>query len=152
NLLTSVNVPILMLDADLRVRRMTPAAEQVLHLAPADIGRRMTELRLTNVPDLQRLVTDSIDSLDVKARDVQDHDGHWYSLHIRPYRTLDNKIEGAVIVLQDIDLAKRSLTTAEHATRYADAIAPTMGRPLLVLDANLRVRSVNAAFYKMFHE
>ncbi len=153
NLLTSVDVPILMLDADLRVRQMTPAAEQVLHLVHADIGRKVTDLRLTvDVPDLDRLVTDSIDSLHVKARDVQDRDGHWYSLRVRPYRTIENKIEGAVITLLDIDAIKRSLTMAEQATQYAEAIIETVRKPLLVLNSDLRIRSANVAYYKMFQE
>ena len=38
---------------------------------------------------------------------MQDAAGHWYSLRIRPYVTLDNKIDGASVVLLDIDGLRR---------------------------------------------
>jgi two-component system CheB/CheR fusion protein len=34
--------------------------------------------------------------------EVQTHYGTWFQMHIRPYRTLDNVIEGAVITFTDI--------------------------------------------------
>ena len=36
-------------------------------------------------------------------REVQDGEGRWYSLRIRPYRTTENKIDGAVLTLVDIN-------------------------------------------------
>jgi len=152
NLLTSVNLPILMLGPDLRVRRITPAAEKVLHVLPTDIGRLVMDLRLPiNVPDLEQLIADSIDSLHVKSREVQDHDGHWYLLRIRPYRTMENKIDGAVIKLLDIDPIKRSLQEAEAARDFANAIVETVREPLVVLNGQLRVQAVNRAFHRVFH-
>jgi two-component system, chemotaxis family, CheB/CheR fusion protein len=152
NLLVSVNLPILMLDPDLRVRRITPAAEKVLHVLPTDIGRLVTDLRLPiNVPDLESMIAESIDSLSVKTREVQDRSGHWYLLRIRPYRTTDNKIDGAVIKLLDIDPLKRSLQEAEAARDYANAIVKTIREPLIVLNRQLRVETANRAFYQLFH-
>jgi two-component system CheB/CheR fusion protein len=42
-------------------------------------------------------------------REVQDRAGRWYSLRVRPYRTMENQIEGAVIVLVDIDSIKTAV-------------------------------------------
>jgi two-component system CheB/CheR fusion protein len=152
NLLTSVNLPILMLGPDLRVRRITPAAEKVLHVRPADVGRLVSDLRLPiDVPDLGEMIAESIDSLSVKQREVQDHDGHWYLLRIRPYRTLENKIDGAVIKLLDIDSLKRSLQEAEAARDFANAIVETVREPLVVLNRQLRVQVANRAFRQFFH-
>ena len=152
NLLTSVNLPILMLGPDLRVRRITPAAEKVLHVVPTDIGRLVTDLRLPiDVPYLGRMIAESIDSLSVKTREVQDRDGHWYLLRIRPYRTTENKIDGAVIKLLDIDPLKRSLQEAEAARDFANAIVETVREPLVVLNQRLRVQASNRAFHRLFH-
>ncbi len=152
NLLTSVNLPILMLGPDLRVRRITPAAEKVLHVLPTDIGRLVTDLRLPiDLPDLESMIAESIDSLSVKSREVQDRDGHWYLLRIRPYRTTDNKIDGAVIKLLDIDPIKRSLQEAEAARDFANAIVETVREPLIVLNQQLRVQAANRAFHRVFH-
>jgi len=40
---------------------------------------------------------------------VQDTEGHWYLMRVRPYRTWDNKIDGAVVSFHDIDAFKRNL-------------------------------------------
>jgi signal transduction histidine kinase len=93
------------------------------------------------------MLAHSIDSMSVKEREVQDRAGHWYALCIRPYPTLDDRIDGAVLVLIDIDDIKRSL---EQARDYAEAIVETVGQPLLVLDAALTVRTANHAFHEAF--
>lgn len=36
-----------------------------------------------------------------REQEVQDRGGRRYSMRIRPYKTTDNKIEGAVVVLID---------------------------------------------------
>jgi two-component system CheB/CheR fusion protein len=48
-----------------------------------------------------------IDTLETQEREVEDTDGRSYSMRIRPYRTKDDKISGAVITLVDIDTIKR---------------------------------------------
>jgi two-component system CheB/CheR fusion protein len=44
NVLSGVNVPILLLGGDRRTRRFTPAAESLLHLLPADIARSIGDI------------------------------------------------------------------------------------------------------------
>jgi two-component system CheB/CheR fusion protein len=108
NLLDNVNMAIVMLGPDLRVRRFTPVAETMLNLVAADLGRSILDLKLTlDVPDLESLLDEVIGSTSSKDREVQDRAGAWYSLRIRPYRTLENKIDGAVIVLVDINAFKK---------------------------------------------
>src|SRR5262249_16478263 len=72
--------------------------------------------------------------------EVQDREGRWYSLRIRPYRTLDNKIDGAVILLVDIDEIKRGLTE----------FMALVHQPLLTLRGDLRVQEANEAFHDAF--
>ena len=104
NLLSSVNIPIIMLGNDLRIRRFTPMAEKVMNLIPGDIGRPITDIKANvKTPDLKQAVQRVIDSLEIQEFRVEDHDGRWYSMRIRPYRTIDNKIDGVVIVLLDME-------------------------------------------------
>jgi two-component system CheB/CheR fusion protein len=63
----------------------------------------------------------------------------WYSLRLRPYLTLDNKIDGVVLVLADIDPLKRSQQEIAAARDYAEVILRTTRYPLVVLTAELRV-------------
>lgn len=109
NLIHNFNIPILMLSADLCIRRFTPVARGVFNLIPSDVGRPISDIRLNiNVPDLEPLILEVIETLNATEREVQDQEGHWYLLRIRPYRTVDNQIDGAVVALVDIDNLKRT--------------------------------------------
>jgi len=104
NLLSSVHLPIVMVDNALTVRRATPTAYQAFNISDVDIGRRITELNPNiEIGNLEKLLHEVIDTLNVREREVRDRQGHSYSLRIRPYRTADNKIDGAVLTLVDID-------------------------------------------------
>lgn len=151
NLHVSINLPILMLSRDLRIRRFTPQAEKALSLIATDVGRPISDIKLKiDIPDLATLIADAIDSIHVQEREVRDREGRWYLMRVRPYKTLDNKIDGAVVVLMDIDTLKRSEAEIREARDYAEAIVRTTPNPLLVLDADLRVYTANEAFCSMF--
>src|SRR5437763_1589415 len=78
NLLSSVNIPIVMLGNDLRIRRFTPMAEKVMNLIPGDIGRPITDIKANvKTPDLKQAVQRVIDSLEIQEFRVEDHDGRW---------------------------------------------------------------------------
>ena len=107
NLLHSANVPIVILGSDLCIRRFTPVAGKVLNLLPTDVNRPIDDIKPTlDIPDLEQLLLEVIDTVQVREREVRDRDGRWHALQIHPYRTADNKIDGAVIVLLDIHQAK----------------------------------------------
>ena len=109
NLLGSVNIPIIMLGNDLRIRRFTPMAEKVINLIPTDIGRPITDIKPNlKIPDLRQSIARVIETLEIYERDVEDNNGRSYSMRIRPYRTLENKIDGVVIVFLDMDSRLRS--------------------------------------------
>ncbi len=148
NLLNSVNVPVVMLDPDLRIRSFTPRARQVLKLIPADIGRPIGELKLgIQVANLEAQTMDVIENLSTKEEEVQAADGCWYSMQIRPVRTPDQRVVGAVLTLLDITSQRVALQDAQI---LAEEIVATIREPLVVLDADLRAVSANAAFYKTF--
>ncbi|MEH1813943.1 MAG: chemotaxis protein CheB [Nostoc sp.] len=151
NLLASINIPILILTSDLRVRRFTPMAQRLFNLIPADAGRPLSDIRANlDVPELETLILEVLDTLSIKELEVQTLGGHWYNLRIRPYRTTENQIDGVVLVLIDIDVLKRSAATLEQARNYAEAIVETVQVPLIVLDSDFRVNKANRSFYETF--
>jgi len=104
NLLTSVEIPILMLDSQLQIRRFNPPAQRTLNLIPSDIGRPIDDMRANlQIDNLGEIVSDVIDKLEVRELVVLDRAGRRHSLRIRPYKTTDNKIDGAVLVLVDLE-------------------------------------------------
>jgi two-component system CheB/CheR fusion protein len=93
-----------MVDNALTVRRATPAARGAFNILPTDVGRPLSELRPNiDVPDMEKILHEVIETLGTRERRVTDKQGRQYSLRVRPYRTTDNKIDGAVITLVDID-------------------------------------------------
>jgi two-component system, chemotaxis family, CheB/CheR fusion protein len=115
NLLSGVNIPIVMVGRDLHIRRFTPLAEKVFNFIPTDLGRPISDIKpRLQLDDLSQLLMGVIDTLTPYEGEVRDQEGHWYSLRVRPYITLDNKIDGASIVLLDIDSVKRSLERLQH--------------------------------------
>ncbi|MEA5626482.1 chemotaxis protein CheB [Nostoc sp. UHCC 0251] len=151
NLLGSINIPILILTNDLRIRRFTPMAQRLFNLIPADAGRPLSDIRANiDIPNLEPLILEVLDTLSIKELEVKTLEGHWYNLRIRPYRTTENQIDGIVLVLIDIDVLKRSAATLEQARNYAEAIVETVQVPLIVLDSDFRVNKANRSFYETF--
>ncbi|MBI3469754.1 MAG: PAS domain-containing protein [Candidatus Solibacter usitatus] len=151
NLSAGIQVPVVILDGSLKIRRFTPAAEKTMHLIPSDVGRPFTDIAVgLSVPDWVQVFGQMSEHLQTVEREVQDQEGHWYTLRVRPYRTGDHRIEGVMIVLLDVDAVRRSLLEAREALDYAQAIVETVREPLLVLDSELRIHSANSAFYRLF--
>ena len=143
NLLASVQIAIVIVTIELRIRRFTPMAEKILNLIPGDVGRPIGNIKPNiDCPDLEQLCAQAVDTMTVYERDVQDRSGRWFALRVRPYKNLENRIDGAVLTLFDIDSARAQV--------FASAIVETVREPLVVLDAGLRVKTVNPAFCQMF--
>ena len=104
NLLSGVGIPIIMVGRDLRIRRFTPPAEKLFNLIPTDVGRPISDIKPNlDMPDLVKMIGDVIDSLIPQESEVKDTEGHTYALRVRPYVTLDKTIDGASLVLIDMD-------------------------------------------------
>jgi two-component system, chemotaxis family, CheB/CheR fusion protein len=148
NLMNNVNLPVVMVGNDLRIRRFTPPAEKILNLLPADLGRRLSDIRSNLEPDnLEKVARATIENAVYSEEQVRVKDGLWYMLRARPYKTWDNKVEGAVITLQDIDSLRQSL---DQARTFAEALIENAPEAILVLDERLHVTLANPQFYKAF--
>jgi two-component system CheB/CheR fusion protein len=143
NVLSGINVPLVMVGKDLAIRRFTTSMEPMLNLIESDVGRSIADLKPNiDVPDLPELLRSVIHG-EPRAREIQGPKGAWFSLQALPYKVGD-RIEGALLVLLDIDAVKRGRD-------FAEAIIETVRQPLAILDKNLKVRLVNKAFYQTFH-
>jgi two-component system CheB/CheR fusion protein len=152
NLVDSVNLPIVMVGNDLTIRRFTPQAGQVLHLLASDVGRPLRDINTAlDLVNLEKLILDAIDTISVKEQKIKNGADLWYSVRIRPYKTMEKKIDGAVITLIDIDSMKRTEEQISKARDAAEDVLNTVREPLVVLDSSLRVKKASSSFYKTFN-
>jgi two-component system CheB/CheR fusion protein len=102
--LAGTGIATIFLDLQLRILRFTSATSKIMNLILSDIGRPVSHLALNLInydhflEDTQNVLT----SLTPKGVDVQTTDGKWFAMHIQPYRTIDNVIEGVVITFAEI--------------------------------------------------
>ena len=139
NLLTTVDIPILILDSARRIRRFTPRARRILNVLAADVGRAFGDIKTNiDVPDLDQQIAEVIETMAVKESEVQDLEGHWHRLQIRPYKTTDNRIDGAILSLVDIDALKDLIKTAQLANAEAERANHAKDEFLATLSHELR--------------
>ena len=103
-----VDIPVLILDAGLRVRRFTPKAALLLNLIPSDVGRPFSNIASNlNVSDWKELFAEVTGLGRSIEREVSDRASHRYSMRVQPYSVEADQIEGVLIVMLDTDLIYR---------------------------------------------
>jgi len=103
NLLSSIDIAVIMIGIDMTIRRFTPKAQKFLGLIPWDIGRPLSNINPTiEIADLQEMVLQVVSDFRTHERELTDRMGVHYQFKVLPYRTIENKIEGAVITIVDI--------------------------------------------------
>ena len=70
-----------------------------------------------------------METITIKEQEVCNREGRSFRLQVRPYKTTDNRIDGAVISLVDITLLKEHLTESQTALKYATSVADTLPLP-----------------------
>ncbi|NQV23198.1 MAG: PAS domain S-box protein [Rhodopirellula sp.] len=159
NFQNSTRLIVLLLGRDLTIRRYSSQAEKQFALLAADVGRPIGHIRHNLVLaddsrtplDLESFCDQVMSSASEQEREVLDQAGRWHSLRARPYTTSDENVDGAVLLLLEIDQLKQSEQEVAAARDYAENIVATVRDPLLVLNSDLRVESANRAFYHVFH-
>ena len=157
-LLDNTRIGIIFLDGDFCIQRFTPEATKVFNLIPGDIGRPIQDIRSNlKIDDIERDVSEVLETLRSAEMEVQAKDGKWYLMRIIPYRTSENMINGLVLTFTDITEMKQSAEAINQlkndyqaASEFAESIVETVREPLLVLGEELRVISANRSFYKKF--
>ena len=154
NLLAGTGIATVFVDHQLRILRFTSAATQIINLILSDVGRPVGHI-LSNLVGYDRLVADTqtvLDTLTPQDREVQALTGKWYTMHILPYRTLDNVIEGAVLTFVDITEVKRmreALQKANALSRLAVVVHDTHDA-MTARDMEGRILAWNPAAERMY--
>ena len=121
NLTAATEIGTLFLDADLRIRMFTPPITDLFNIAKNDVGRVITDF--TKRIDYDGLAEDAnrvLRELAPLEREVRSAADHWYVMRLRPYRTVENRINGVVLTFVDITqrlLAEAALSRSEQEFR-----------------------------------
>jgi two-component system, chemotaxis family, CheB/CheR fusion protein len=116
NLLDSTEIATIFLDTDLRIRRFTPRATDIIPLAATDAGRPIEHLASTlEDADLAEYGQQVLYDLAVREVEVESKNDRSYIMRVRPYRTTTNVIDGVVITFQDITERKRIETALRES-------------------------------------
>src|SRR5262245_39926330 len=92
----------LFLDSSLRIKRFTDRVTELFSVTPTDEGRPITDFaHQLEYDDLMKDVRTVLSDLAPIRREVKSRAGKWYDMRLRPYRTVDDKIDGVVITFVD---------------------------------------------------
>lgn len=148
NIIRNVYVPMLIVDGDLELRRFTPAATEMLRLTSEDVGKPIRELRaVVDFAEIEPFIREVLETGQAKKIELKDLQGGWHSLRVRAYQTQRGGVEGAVLTFVDMEIL---IAEAAESRIYAQAISETVRESILVLNGELRVVAVNAAFMETF--
>ena len=103
NLLVSTNIATVFVDLQLRIKRFTTAAGELLNLLPSDVGRPIPHIASNLVrADLSGEANAVLASLTITEKEVDTHDGRHYLLRALPYRSDGQVVQGVVLTLSDV--------------------------------------------------
>src|ERR1700734_43567 len=158
NIVDTVREPLLILDTTLRVRSGNRAFYQTFQVSPEETENRLI-YELGNgqwdIPVLRTLLEDIVPLSSVFNDFEWEHDFPAIGRRVMLLnaRKLQAGHHGELLVLamEDVTERRRSEADLKAIETYAQNIVDTVREPLLILDATLRVRSANRAFYQAFH-
>jgi two-component system CheB/CheR fusion protein len=154
NLLAGTGIGTIFVDGKMRIRNFTPAITQAINLLPADVGRPVGQIvsNLIGYVDLVADVQAVLDKLTNKEVEVQTQAGEWYLLRIRPYRTVDNAVDGAVITFTDITEVRkvRAERADSEALRRLATVVRDAGDAVTARDLDGRILAWNPAAQRIY--
>ncbi len=157
NLLNSTEIATIFVDNHLNVRRFTTEATKIINLIKTDIGRPLKHV-VSNLKhdELISDISEVIDRLNPCTTEVQTHSGHWYNMRVMPYRTIDNRIDGAVLTFSSINeqknaqnILKSAILESEQSKELVSALFDLLPDPMVVLDKDCRIVIGNNGFFKL---
>ena len=157
NLLNSTEIATIFVDNTLRIKRFTQEATTIVNLIASDIGRPLRHV-VSNLT-YEHMIRDLaivIDKLVPTEAEVQTRNGNWYKMRVMPYRTTDNRIDGAVLTFSNIndqksaqERLKAGSWEMEESQILAHSVFDMNQDPQAVVDRQGGIIIANTAFCRL---
>jgi two-component system CheB/CheR fusion protein len=152
NLIAATDIATVFVDSALRIKRFTPRAADIFSVIASDPGRSLLDLtHRLEYDDLAGDVEQTFNTLRMVEREVRSQDGRYYIVRVLPYRTTDDRIEGAVMTFIDITRrreAEAKLVAGEARMRLV--AESTKDYAIISMDSEGRVTSWNRGAERTF--
>ncbi|WP_118183045.1 CheR family methyltransferase [Paraburkholderia phosphatilytica] len=152
NLIAANDIGTIFVDRNIRIKRFTPRAIDVLSIIPSDIGRSLLDItHRLDYPKLADDAAEAFDSLRLIERELKSTDGRWYLARLVPYRTTEDRIDGAVLSFIDITARRKAEDELREGERRMRIVAEgTRDYAIVTFDDEGAVTSWNAGAQRLF--
>jgi two-component system CheB/CheR fusion protein len=149
NLMSSTEIAMLFLDTELRIRHYTPGMRELFNITPGDRGRPIKHfthnLRYSQFFSDVEGVLRTLVSIE---REVQSETGEWFLVRMRPYRTIQNRIDGVIFTF--VDITRFKLADAQVADLNAAKEQKAQERIHEINESNAQIAQARDLFYSLF--
>lgn len=145
NLLNSTAMAILYLDNELKLKRFTEKAKDIVAVRDSDEGRPIGELAIHLKGE--ELIEDALSVLSTLKgieKEVTTKQGDWYLMKLLPYRTRENVVDGLICTFVEINEVKRS----QFAESHSRELLSQLSHPFLLVDVDGVVVQITGAMAK----
>ena len=139
NLISSTDIATLFVDRKMRIKWFTPRAQDIFNVISNDAGRSLMDItHHLDYPQLHEEATQAFEALHLVEREIRNRNGdRWYLARFLPYRTLDDRIQGAVLTFIDITDRRRAEEQVRAGEAHMRLLAQsTKGYAIITLDCD----------------
>jgi two-component system CheB/CheR fusion protein len=138
NLMAATDFGTLFLDSSLRIKRFTQQVTELFSITPSDEGRPISDF--AHRLEYDGLVADArkvLANLTPIQHEIRSRDDRWFDVRLRPYRTVDDKIDGVVLTFVDMTNRRHvedALRTSERRLRQEMQLVELSRDPIFIWD------------------
>jgi two-component system, chemotaxis family, CheB/CheR fusion protein len=150
NLMSATEIATLFLDRELQIRHYTPGMRELFNIMPGDRGRPIKHL--THTLKYNQFFEDAENVLRTLVpieREVQGEAGGWFLLRMRPYRTVEDRIDGVIFTFVEITRLKQA--EEQLVELNATLEQRVLERTQQLDEANQKIVQAHDLFYTLFH-
>ena len=152
NFLASTDIATLFIDEAMHIKRFTPQVALLFNMIASDIDRPMLDItHRLQYEEMEADITAVLRELRTIERPVKSHEGRHYLARLRPYRTNDNKVAGAVLAFVDVtELRQAEQRVLDSEERLRLAVLTTRDYIIVTLDDDGLITSWNEGARRAF--